>query len=490
MPRFPHTDPSSGRENTRREMSGSSQSGNDGSPRRLFLFDDNIRDVGGHFFELATLLSQGACQLGYEPILATHQAFADLDAIDPAIQCVPTFRTRRMIRWSLGVDGKSAQQRDIDGRPVGGTLLQNLRSRATDWMIAPAKSPSTMIRRWSEDFAGLLKSRPPRPCDSLLINTGDDFAMLAITRGLHLASIPHRQRVDVVFHFAIHDSQTLPPRQWARASAFAGQVNQCMQQLSHHDVRLHATTEALAGQLRQSGITEPINPIPYPTRQRPLATGSRLAPLRIVMAGLPRAEKGRQAIHDLLLQIHEPLLKTNQFRVSMQMPAERWQPMVPTSLHADFERAMQQTKQQGTNGDAYPSTTETPSTLEVMTENLTTADYHQWLDSADVGLFLYEPDRYVARCSGVLLEMMTRGIPVIVPDGCWLADKVRQSHGDIGLIYQDRGEIPARLSELLLRLNEIRSRCVEHAKEISQMHDAVNTLRQIGLDTARQKAVA
>ena len=118
-----------------------------------------------------------------------------------------------------------------------------------------------------------------------------------------------------------------------------------------------------------------------------------------------------------------------------------------------------------------------------MTNNLTTRDYHAWLDTADVGLFLYDPHRYVARCSGVLLEMFARGVPVIVPDGCWLADQVRAAggHRSIGYIYQHRSEIPNLLEQFARHRVAMRDRSVEHAKKIRGRHHGKNTLIEMGL---------
>ena len=37
---------------------------------------------------------------------------------------------------------------------------------------------------------------------------------------------------------------------------------------------------------------------------------------------------------------------------------------------------------------------------------------------------VYDSERYYARCSGVLLEMLCAGVPVIVPAGSWLAAQI------------------------------------------------------------------
>jgi len=52
------------------------------------------------------------------------------------------------------------------------------------------------------------------------------------------------------------------------------------------------------------------------------------------------------------------------------------------------------------------------------------AAYAEVLCSADVGLMLYDSTRYYARCSGVLLEMLCAGVPVLVPAGGWLAAQI------------------------------------------------------------------
>ncbi len=41
---------------------------------------------------------------------------------------------------------------------------------------------------------------------------------------------------------------------------------------------------------------------------------------------------------------------------------------------------------------------------------------------------LYDPTRYYARCSGVLLEMLCAGVPVLVPAGGWLADQIEDTN--------------------------------------------------------------
>jgi glycosyltransferase involved in cell wall biosynthesis len=238
--------------------------------------------------------------------------------------------------------------------------------------------------------------------------------------------------------------------------------------LAPHQIHLHATTPNLASQFRRTEFRCPIRAIPYPTRPRPINEKSSGEPLKAVLAGLPRPEKGKAAIFKLLSDIERPLLRTRRFRLSMQMRSKRWQPLIPPSLHGDFERA-------AAGSSSQP--------LELMINNLSTDQYHDWLDTADVGLFLYDPRRYLARCSGVLLEMLVRGVPVIVPDRCWLADQVRLAGGDgsIGFIYKDRSDIAGLMSQFARGHDQIRKRSIEYAATIARRHAGKNTLLEMGL---------
>lgn len=442
---------------------------------RLILVDDNIRNVGGHFFELATLLMTGAESLGYQCVMATHDSFDSLSSVPRSWNVLPTFHTRRMVRWSLGVDGKSTQIRDFDGRPVGGSIIDRAKASALDWMNPPAKRPAKMVSQWADGFCNLMEKVRPTSSDSLLISTGDDFVLLALAAALKRSPIPP-VRIDVIFHFALYETDT--PNRRERLKLIGRQLQAAIKGMAPHRVHLHATTTALAAQLRETECGTSVNAISYPTRQRQIDTPSIHFPVKAVLAGLPRAEKGRDAISELITGIEKTLLKSGRTRLSMQMPAQNWETMIPSSLHRSYRNAIANPDLKGP--------------LEIMTSNLSTTDYHQWLDTADLGLFLYEPRRYVARCSGVLLEMLARGIPVIVPDRCWLADQVRLAggHRSIGFIYQDRSEIPELMRQFVKRRTEIQGRSIAHARVIANRHNGRNTLQEMGLAAQQEQRAA
>jgi hypothetical protein len=54
---------------------------------------------------------------------------------------------------------------------------------------------------------------------------------------------------------------------------------------------------------------------------------------------------------------------------------------------------------------------------------LSTEDYRALVFSSDIILLPYDRDNYYARSSGILVESLVAGIPVIVPAGTWMAEQ-------------------------------------------------------------------
>ncbi|MGB7347631.1 MAG: hypothetical protein WBD20_25635 [Pirellulaceae bacterium] len=449
------------------------------SPPRLLSVDENIRGSGGHYLELASLLIDGAKELGYLPTLGVHQCFMADEPIagqatpqhDLSSQrqfpIFPVFRSRRMNYWSLGVDGRSKAQRDFGGRPVGGNRLSRTAQYLSDSLSRRQRNPALMIKQWSDDFLTLLRQWQPQREDQILINTTDDFVMLALADAVGKYKSDTPLNLNAIFHFAVFASNQITPR----ARMFGQQVSRAVNAMSAHHVSLFATTQSLSSQLSAVGVTNV--PVTYPTRQREICAASAEQPLKILMAGMPRAEKGRDQIPSLLAKIYKPFLAESQFRFSMQMRPKAWKQLIPKQLHDEYHNAVSQ--QHNLADHAGP--------LEIVSSDLPGQDYHEWLGTADVGLFLYDPVRYVARCSGVLLEMMVAGVPVIVPRHCWLHDQLELAGGDgaVGYSYQSIEEIPQLLSKIHDGYPALRKRAAKYAAVMAGRHTGANTLRAMDL---------
>ncbi len=461
---------------------------------RLLFVDDNIRSLDGHYFELAILLGEGASQLGYDAKLATHASFRGGEEFrgseEPTIQWSAVFAGQRMLPWSLGVDGRSRVGRDLDGHPIGGTKLQILAQSLRDRLAPADRRPQLLIKQWANDLVQWLAQQRTTSDDTLVINTGDDFQLLALAKAITTVGTNAPGKIHVIFHFAIRQEST----PLNRLTQLGEQVNRALSQVAQSQitqshtlgattVHLHATTEPLAKQLREAGVT--VNALRYPTRYRePTRIENKVDRLNILLGGLPRREKGTKSISTFLSSIYEPHLLTHRYRVSLQLPLRKWKRIVPKNLHDDCHL-------RGTNTNLLTPDSPTKM-LNVTTTVLGTSQYQDWLDTAELGLFLYEPQRYVARCSGVMLELMMRGIPVLVPDRCWLAEQLRCAgkDGTIGYVYRSLDEIPDLLSTIADDYEQLRLRAQRYAKTISTQHHPIQTLLAMGIEPAIQSIKA
>ena len=62
-----------------------------------------------------------------------------------------------------------------------------------------------------------------------------------------------------------------------------------------------------------------------------------------------------------------------------------------------------------------------PGKLEIITEPLGAAEYENAIAGSSALLLPYDPQNYYARSSGICVEALAQGIPVIAPAGSWLA---------------------------------------------------------------------
>jgi glycosyltransferase involved in cell wall biosynthesis len=449
-------------------------------PARILFVDENVRGSGGHYLELATLLMDGAREFGYVPTLAASDSFApdelsDLandSRVDETYSCL---RTRRMNFWSLGVDGNSRVQRNVDGDAIGSDRLAKCWHRARDPLSRRQRNPQRMVRQWSEDFQRLLEQWLPTKDDQIVVNTADDFVLLGLANALQQYGTGQPLDIKALFHFAVFESNNIT----RRARAFGRQVNAAVAASRPHRVSLFATTESLAEQLAAVGVD--VKPVPYPTRWREPETQRSEEPLKILMAGMPRAEKGRDHVPKLLASICEPFLSRGQFQVSLQVRPKDWKRMIPRELHEAYRASVQADSMVNDRLAANASMGASP--LEIVSSDLPGEEYHRWLGTADVGLFLYDPVRYVARCSGVLLEMMVAGVPIVVPANCWLDDQLELAGGDgsVGFRYQSIDQIPALLKRIRGDYAGLQKRASRYANVMAMRHTGANTLAPMGI---------
>jgi glycosyltransferase involved in cell wall biosynthesis len=97
-------------------------------------------------------------------------------------------------------------------------------------------------------------------------------------------------------------------------------------------------------------------------------------------------------------------------------------------------------------------------------------EYNEYLLTADLVLLPYQADRYVSRTSGILAEAICAGAPAIVPQGTWLADQVWRRGA--GIIYQplDPDGPAGAVAEALASLDVLKERAEDRRAAYAHFH--------------------
>lgn len=440
--------------------------------RRLILIEDNSCVCNGHYNELASVILHAAARQGWKPVYVAHQQTAL--SLDVPVNCkvLRVHHTRRLIRWSCSLEGRSQFARDLNTQPLQKSFARRLRTWKEQHLVRRQFRPSNMLNSWVQASAAALRSLALGPEDQIILQTADDFTLLALAAALKEIAAPPCQ-LHAIFHFPIyeHGDQGLVKR-----VQFDEQMNYVLDAIKPHRLQLYATTDQLAEQLNSGTIRQAFHAVDYPVRSFSISPNLQRPP-RLVLGGIQRAEQGRNSCAALLEQLWPRFIKTGRLSLTLQLPQKDWQALVPKSLRSEFAQ--------------WIAVQDNDSPVDIRSSQLTPADFQQMVSDADLMLFLYNPQRYYARCSSVLLEAMAMGVPTIVPDGCWLStESVRfNDAGVTGFIYRHHHELPQILARALDELEVLKANSVVAARAVAETHSADRFIRTV-TGWNQQRAVA
>ncbi len=174
-------------------------------------------------------------------------------------------------------------------------------------------------------------------------------------------------------------------------------------------LQLFANTEPLADQFNQLCPIE-VKPLPWLVCPR-IVESERLVerklPLRLTCLGTRPREKGVAQVPGVVDQLWDLFV---QRRLQLHLIVNRsW--TAPPLLQKRFEML-----------GALPS-----QPIVIQRHPLEMADYLRVLRESDIALLLYDPEMFYDRCSGILVEMLSAGTPVVVSAGSWLAGQIEEA---------------------------------------------------------------
>ncbi len=398
---------------------------------KIYIIDHSLQEEGGHHYEYVMLVSQAAQQRGFETVLAVNQRFNPHNTSLNCAAILPLFRYSTYSKFSVAVKLKynhppqpvNPYRNDLSRNHVGSTLsLKSLLSPRTWWsQLKTYKQERRLnlkqrhrVELFVDGCRRLFETYPVSPGDHVFVPTLSEFDLVGFVRFIESC----RDAKLAIWHFQFHFGflRGRGPEyinQLDQLAAMRDHFGPLMKSLASVPSHFYATTSAMVHQynLMQS---PKFHLLPYPVNPtiQPSALSLNPPPFRVVCPGGLRAEKGVQQLGQVL----EDLTQDDFFNGNLQF----WVQASKASEIPCF-------------GKSPSLSVESPSEsvlshvrLVHVPYPLNSGDYLDFLHQADIGLLMYDSRRYYARCSGVLLELMAAGIPLIVPAGCWMADEVSE----------------------------------------------------------------
>ncbi|MBM4001598.1 MAG: glycosyltransferase [Planctomycetes bacterium] len=367
---------------------------------RFLLVDQSIDRPGGHHYEYAVHMAREAVGRGWDVVVATHRAFDTGHWPSGAGTAVPLFP-----HTTYGPHTFDSVMTRESARSAGSPIQRGLR-RMLDVVREPwrATDRARRLRIASLTWNRLLDRFPSRAGDHVFCATMSDFDLEGLVPVLATRIETRSAHWHLQFHFDVLSGRASDyPSQHARLTRIARRFAAMMARVPRHTISYHCTTRGMADQYNTMGVAS-FEELPYPVNPRLASSvsGRREGPLRITCAGYTRREKGKGQLHELIDALTADCLGTGAARLRVQGASRR--------LRRRLAR-WSKTERDCVAFEKHP-----------MAED----EYLELIRSSDIGLFLYDSERYRHRCSGILVEMLMAGVPVIVPAGCWLGEQIAE----------------------------------------------------------------
>jgi hypothetical protein len=174
------------------------------------------------------------------------------------------------------------------------------------------------------------------------------------------------------------------------------------------------TTNALAEIFRDLGFSN-VETIPCPVATTLLLpTEKKQTAPHLLYAGAARRDKGFSKVVDLITLLAEE---------------KQWQPLISVQISASHSGKYDKETQKALQRLAV---IDYPHICRVQT-SLSQQQYAQQFERA-ITLLLYDPHAYQDKFSGICLDSLMRGAPVITSAGLWLGDTITRFHAGVSLV--------------------------------------------------------
>jgi len=401
--------------------------------------------MAGHHYEYDLALFRAAADAGVRVVVGAHASVQPLDLLGDNVRA--WFQRAWYESHEVPLAPAAA------AKPVLGWLPSSIRAPLARWtrrVVGRRQDPPVRTETGSgfgDEVLALIRAERLDANDHVLIHT---FSIPELDSLIELAR--SRQKLPLI-HIIFRRDAEEPSVAGGPEGGIRGSLTRLAASPSAvATLRLYADTQDLAQQYAAlvPGLKIAVIPIPHCL---PAADAPDLArkdgPLRIIYLGDAREEKGFHLLPDLVDALADKFFSEARARFVIQgyISVAGDNPM----LSAARQRLA-----------AYP-----PAHVELVTQQLGVAAFHDLVRTADIVLLPYDCRAYARRSSGILIQALAAGRVVIVPARTWLA---RQATPEASVMYDGERDLVRAVAEAIERWPSMRKAAQQKSASFRTQH--------------------
>lgn len=117
--------------------------------------------------------------------------------------------------------------------------------------------------------------------------------------------------------------------------------------------------------------------------------------------------------------------------------------------------------------------------IRFVEKHLGELEYYQMLKDSDVSLIPYSPDMYHANTSGTFTESLAAGKPVIVTEGTWMSEQLKQYGAGITCKYNDAKDLARAIMEMRDNYHTLAEQAMAKRESWISYHNPARFLSEI-----------
>jgi hypothetical protein len=424
--------------------------------RQLLILDPSLKDMGGHFYEYNLAVAAAASTRQWRTSIYVHKS-CEAGLHIPYATVTPWFsvewaaaggNTRKVVRYALG---KLPVALRIPLAKAGQQVWRLAKKRGGKTVTLKDANISSAAKLFGDEVAAALRHADCGEKDIVFLPTIRTRELFGLWRMVQRK--PELQRLQ--FHIALRrDAAEMDlPEDGAPGISFLFREMQAAP--AGKAFHFYCDTQPLCDDYAL--LTSPpmqlrLLPIPFPNPapdRASLEQWSGGASIKLVYLGGARTEKGFHLIPGAAA-----LLQT-------KIPGKLlWRLQAPVSGALEDSQVI----------EARRALTLIPAaSLELVERNLTSAEFKSLLLSADIVLLPYLPEFYRARSSGILVQALAAGKPVVVPSHTWLSSQV---DGLGATEFAQTGELSNAILQAVQQLPKLRQEALKRAAVYAAFHNA------------------